>query len=220
MNIKILYDNTAKTGFLSGWGFSALVDNSTLFDMGENAESLLANMCAFGVAPEQIKRVVLSHEDWDHVGGMSLLSQFGDVQVYVPSSFSKSIKSEIRSFNPDADIVQIKNALEVEPNLVVTEELGIVREESSLAVRSSQGVVLIVGCSHPGLDKIMSRVVSEYGPIRAVVGGFHGFRKLKALVDVPIIVPTHCTKKAKDIVKLYPEQARLVSAGTELELEE
>ena len=37
MNIKILHDNQAKKNFQCGWGFSALVDNSTLFDTGENA---------------------------------------------------------------------------------------------------------------------------------------------------------------------------------------
>lgn len=217
MNIKILYDNQAKEGFQNGWGFSALIDDNVLFDTGENAASLLANMQAFGTEPAQIKQVVLSHEDWDHVGGIAILKQCGAVKVYVPSSFSKDIKKDITGFNPNADLVQIRNALEVEPDLIITPELGTLKKEISLAVLSTKGIVLVVGCSHPGLDKIMTRT-SEFGDIYAVIGGFHGFSKLKALADVPVIVPTHCTQKKQEILDMYPKQARLVSAGMEIRI--
>lgn len=218
MNIKILYDNNAKTGFLSGWGFSALINNHTLFDTGESADSLTANMQAFRVVPAQIKRVVLSHEDWDHVGGIAMLSQCNTVKVYVPSSFSKTIKRKITDSNPKADLVEIHDALKVEPDLIVTAQLGILKKEISLVVRSANKIVLIVGCSHPGLEKIMAQI-SKYGYIYAVIGGFHGFRKLKALADVPIIIPTHCTQKKQEILDMYPGQARFVSAGMEIDIE-
>jgi 7,8-dihydropterin-6-yl-methyl-4-(beta-D-ribofuranosyl)aminobenzene 5'-phosphate synthase len=219
MNIKILYDNQAKKGFRSGWGFSALIDNSTLFDMGENAEALLTNLQVFGIEPDQIQRVVLSHEDWDHVGGIAILKQCGPVTVYVPASFSKAIKNEINGLNSAANLIEIRNAQEVEPNLIVTPQLGTVKKEISLAVRSPKGLVLVVGCSHPGLDKIMARA-SEYGRIYAVIGGFHGFSKLKALADVPVIVPTHCTQKKQEILDMYPKQTRSVAAGTEIRVQE
>lgn len=218
MNIKILYDNTAEKGFRSGWGFSALIDNSTLFDMGETDESLLANMDLFGVKPENIKRVVFSHEDWDHVGGRSLLSRSGSVQVYIPCSFSKAIKSEMHRLNHKAEIIRVSKTLEVSPDFIVTRQLGTLKKEISLAVGTAKGLVLIVGCSHPGLDKIMAGI-SEYGRIHAVVGGFHGFRKLKALKDVELIVPTHCTKKKQELLEMYPEQVRLISAGMELSIQ-
>lgn len=219
MNIKILYDNQAKEGFQCGWGFSALIDNSTLFDTGENAEALLANLRALGVRPKQILRVVLSHEDWDHVGGIAILKQCAAVQVYVPSSFSEAIKKDIIGLNPEINLIEIDNALEVEPNLIVTPQLGILKKEISLAVRSAKGIALIVGCSHPGLDRIMKHA-SEFGNIYAVIGGFHGFRKLKAFMDVPVIIPTHCTKKKQEILDMYPKRARTVSAGMEICIEE
>ena len=163
--------------------------------------------------------MVLSHEDWDHVGGMAILKQCGHVTVYVPISFSKAIKKDITGFNPAVDLVEIRNALEVEANLIVTPQLGTVKKEISLAVRSSKGIVLIVGCSHPGLDKIMARA-SEYGHIYAVIGGFHGFSRLKALADVSVIVPTHCTQKKQEILDMYPKQTRFVAAGTEIRVQE
>lgn len=217
MNIKILYDNAAEPGFKSGWGFSALVDGSTLFDMGENPESLLANMDAFGVKLDSIKRVVFSHEDWDHVGGRQLLGSFGAVKVYVPYSFSSASKMEMQGLNPKLEIVEVSKALDVYPDLIITGQLGTLKREISLAVRTAKGLVLIAGCSHPGLDKIMDGIAG-HGRIHAVVGGFHGFRRLKALKDVDLIVPTHCTKKKQELLEMYPEQVRLVAAGMELDI--
>ncbi len=218
-NIKILYDNQAESGFHSGWGFSALIDDSTLFDTGENAEALLANLRAFDIEPEQIQRVVLSHEDWDHVGGIAILRQCGPVTVYVPISFSKAIKKDIIGFSPAVNLVEIRNALEVEPNMIVTPQIGIVKKEISLAIRTVKGIVLIVGCSHPGLDRIMARA-SEYDPIHAVIGGFHGFKKLKTLREVPVIIPTHCTKRKQDLLDMYPNQVRHVAAGMQICIKE
>ncbi len=217
MNIKIIYDNQAKKGFQSGWGFSALIDNSTLFDTGESAGPLLANLQAFGVHPKQIQRIVLSHEDWDHVGGIAILEQCGPVNVYIPSSFSKRIKKEIISFNTKVELVEIKHALQIEPDLIVTSQLGTLKKEISLAVKSARGIILVVGCSHPGLDKIIMRA-SEFGSLYAVIGGFHGFSKLKAFADVPMIIPTHCTQKKQEILDMYPDKTKLIKAGAELDL--
>jgi 7,8-dihydropterin-6-yl-methyl-4-(beta-D-ribofuranosyl)aminobenzene 5'-phosphate synthase len=81
MNIKILYDNQAKQGFQYGWGFSALIDDTILFDTGESVDPLLLNIRAFNVDAENINRVVLSHEDWDHVGGVAIIKKFCPVTV-------------------------------------------------------------------------------------------------------------------------------------------
>lgn len=217
MNIKILYDNQAATGFRSGWGFSVLIDDATLFDTGESAEPLEANLRKFGVDPVQIQRVILSHEDWDHVGGIGLLRQCGPVPVYVPASFSTKAKEDIASQNSDVEVVEIGDAVEVGHELVVTPELGTAKKEIALAVRTDKGLVLIVGCSHPGLDRIMESI-SGYGHMHAVIGGFHGFSNLEALADVDVIFPTHCTQKKQEIFDMYPEKARKVSAGMEIDV--
>ena len=82
MNIKILYDNEAAKGFRSGWGFSALIDNEILFDTGEDADALLANMHAFGIDPQSIRTVVLSHADWDHAGSAAAIQAETGAMVY------------------------------------------------------------------------------------------------------------------------------------------
>jgi 7,8-dihydropterin-6-yl-methyl-4-(beta-D-ribofuranosyl)aminobenzene 5'-phosphate synthase len=219
MNIKILYDNQSKGGFKSGWGFAALIDDDTLFDTGENAASLLANMQAFGIEPGQIRRVVLSHEDWDHVGGIVLLKQCKSVNVYIPANASRSLKEDIKCLNQNASIFEVVHDTTIDTDKFVTATLGTGKKETSLAVHTNKGLVVVTGCAHPGLDKIMEHV-RRFGDIYAVIGGFHGFSKLKALADVPVIIPCHCTRKKQEMFDMYPEKVRFVSAGTEIRVEE
>lgn len=35
-----------------------------------------------------------------------------------------------------------------------------------------------------------------------------------------VVIPCHCTKKKRDILDMYPEQAHLVAAGTEIRIGE
>jgi 7,8-dihydropterin-6-yl-methyl-4-(beta-D-ribofuranosyl)aminobenzene 5'-phosphate synthase len=217
VNIKILYDNQAENGFLSGWGFSALVDGTTLFDVGERVDSLRKNMAAFGVDPQTITRVVLSHEHWDHVGGIGILADMKKVHVYLPAAFTDRFKQKIPKINPNAIVVEVDGLTPMGNGLYATPQLNAKRWEISLAIEHPEGIVLIVGCSHPGLDRILEEA-KKLGPIQAIIGGFHGFKKLEALDGIPVLGPTHCTRKKKAIRKLYPAQTHLLAAGMEMDL--
>jgi 7,8-dihydropterin-6-yl-methyl-4-(beta-D-ribofuranosyl)aminobenzene 5'-phosphate synthase len=46
-------------------------------------------------------------------------------------------------------------------------------KELSLAVNTSEGMVLAVGCSHPGIEKIVEAAVAINPKIHIVAGGFH-----------------------------------------------
>jgi len=45
--------------------------------------------------------------------------------------------------------------------------------ELSLALRTPQGTVLVVGCSHPGIDRIVEAAAAMDGHVHAIFGGFH-----------------------------------------------
>jgi 7,8-dihydropterin-6-yl-methyl-4-(beta-D-ribofuranosyl)aminobenzene 5'-phosphate synthase len=60
--------------------------------------------------------------------------------------------------------------------------------------------------------------ISQFGNIHAVVGGFHGFSEIELLANVPVIIPTHCTKKKLELLKTYPKQTELAAAGMEFHL--
>ena len=218
MNIKILYDNEAADGFESGWGFSALINNHILFDTGENESSLMANIRTFNIEPKQIDRIVLSHNDWDHIGGVAILKQCGPVDVYLPSKSPMVLKNEIIKHNRNATFFEPDINTAIELNISVTATLGSKKREISLAVKTLNGLVIITGCAHPGLDTILN-YVRDNGKIHAVVGGFHGFNNLDVLREVELIIPCHCTQNLDAIQTRYPHKTHIGYAGAKFEID-
>ena len=77
-------------------------------------------------------------------------------------------------------------------------------KELSLAVNTSEGMVLVVGCSHPGIEKIVEAAAAINPKIHIVAGGFHlvvasddiiatAVTALKDTFKVERIAPGHCT---------------------------
>jgi len=76
--------------------------------------------------------------------------------------------------------------------------------ELSLAIRTPDGLVLVVGCSHPGVEQIMHEASAIEPHIKILIGGLHQIqatdpeveRIAAALHDqykVDRIAPGHCT---------------------------
>jgi 7,8-dihydropterin-6-yl-methyl-4-(beta-D-ribofuranosyl)aminobenzene 5'-phosphate synthase len=78
-------------------------------------------------------------------------------------------------------------------------------DEQSLAVETSKGIVMMVGCSHPGVVRMVEAVLKQRGAksIRLLIGGFHMFKQNKDQIAPQIdqlkklgveeIRPAHCT---------------------------
>ena len=89
MRLTIVYDNTVykkNIGLKSDWGFSCLMetkDTTILFDAGAKGDILLRNMEKPGINPSTISKIVISHEHWDHSGGLkALVPLVHDVELY------------------------------------------------------------------------------------------------------------------------------------------
>ena len=76
--------------------------------------------------------------------------------------------------------------------------------ELSLAIDTADGIVLVVGCSHPGIDKIVEAAASIDQRIHLIVGGFHLVaakdEEIESIVvilndnrGVKYVAPGHCT---------------------------
>lgn len=217
MDFKITYDNEVKSGFESGWGFSCVIEleeERILFDTGWDGNILLSNMGKLGLCPESIDRVFLSHAHWDHIGGLTHILRSG-MSIYLPESFSDHLKDEIR---PYMDLHEIKDPTEIMDGVWTTGELENRIEEQSLVLKTGKGLVVVVGCSHPGVTKILS-ASSEFGELYGIIGGLHGFEQYEVLEDLELIIATHCTKNRKEIRELYPESFVEGKAGLEMSLE-
>ena len=171
-------------------GVSYLVradDTTILFDVGYNMQSehpspLLRNMAALGVEVADIDVLVISHAHSDHLGGTShqtrrtfaLSGQPVDLQgipAYVPEPLS----------NPTAQVTVVDGPRLIAPGVAsmgpIPRQLFFFgwTPEQSLAVNvEGKGVVLIVGCGHPTLQRIVDRAEMLFDePLYGIVGGLH-----------------------------------------------
>jgi len=110
---------------------------------------------------------------------------------------------------PRADIALIDKTTQVAPGITLialvsdapgTKEL----RELSLAIDTPDGIVLVVGCSHPGIEAIVAEAARIDPHVHVVAGGFHLVTAQDAAIEkvarslhdgyrIDFIAPGHCT---------------------------
>ena len=104
-------------------------------------------------------------------------------------------------------------------------------KELSLAVNTSEGMVLVVGCSHPGIEKIVEAAAAINPKIHIVAGGFHlvaasddviakAVTALKDTFKIESIAPGHCTGEPTfaALKKAFGDRYLYAGLGTTLPL--
>ena len=87
-------------------------------------------------------------------------------------------KAEVDSPWTNANIKRITDTTEVSPNISLIRTVSDVKgtlelAEVSMAIKTPKGLAVIVGCSHPGIEKILAKA-SEINPnIYTIAGGLH-----------------------------------------------
>jgi 7,8-dihydropterin-6-yl-methyl-4-(beta-D-ribofuranosyl)aminobenzene 5'-phosphate synthase len=230
MKITIIYDNEiAKNikGLKAGWGFSCFIqtnEKNILFDTGWDGDMLFSNMQILGIDLQEIDSVILSHNHWDHCGGLArLLNLNANLETYIPQSFSKQQKEEIKK---RSNTYEISKSREICPKVYTTGEIegSLIKDktktlikEQSLIISTIQGFVVITGCAHSGVDKILNSA-NKLGKIYALIGGFHDFEEYDLLKDISVIVPIHCTKNKKKIISLFSKNCSAGGVGFQINL--
>ena len=235
MQAKICYDNTALAGFRSGWGFSCLVDN-ILFDTGEKAESLFANMDKLSIDRSAIEAVVISHTHWDHTGGLwNLLDEQPGLTVYGCPGFSDDFAKKVKQHK--GNYIKSEPGQTLAGGIQVTGEVagtykGASMPEQALIVPGDSGITVITGCSHPGILSMLRRAlaVTRSSRISLVFGGFHMMndseKEIRHTIDqfeaLPVekVGATHCTgdQAIAMFKQRYGENFIQLGAGRILEL--
>lgn len=215
--IKIVFDNKCPNpGFIPSFGFSALIysqftGNFSLFDTGGNGNILIHNIKQFGVDISEIKKVIISHNHHDHAGGLERLLRINpNIEIYIPLD---NLKSYIKKF-PQYKVHGISNLMEIEKNLIVSGQIkgNFISEQSLFLKTINNEIILLVGCSHPGLERFIIKA-KELANIKAIIGGFHGFRKFSYLENIDFIGACHCTQHKELIKKNFPNQFKHVCLG-------
>ncbi len=180
----------ARPGLASEAGVSYLVqaDQTTiLFDVGvnlrrEHPSPLVRNMRALGIALEQVQYIIISHLHADHVGGytnqwkrtLDLSSQptnLGAIRAFVPTLMT----------HPTAKIEVVDRPRLIAPGIATLGPIprqlfwfGWTPEQSLAIDVEGKGVVLIIGCGHPLIQRIVRQAEALLDqPIYGVVGGLH-----------------------------------------------
>jgi len=212
MKVTVVFDNDIRgQGLKAGWGFSAVIEaqhtRAVLFDTGADSLTLLYNMERLNIDAKSIGIIVISHAHHDHTGGLSSILEINkDAELYVPASFQGTI--------PRRAVTIVTKPLEISEEIFSTGELkGI---EQSLAIKTSKGILVVAGCSHPGVGEILN-ASSRFGRVYGIIGGFHGFRDFSRLSNLSLIVPCHCTQYKSEILELFPQQSVRCGVGLVLE---
>jgi 7,8-dihydropterin-6-yl-methyl-4-(beta-D-ribofuranosyl)aminobenzene 5'-phosphate synthase len=206
LSITVVYDNNPyKQELQAEWGFSAYItgpDKTILFDTG-GSSLLLDNMEKLKIEPNSIDIVVLSHIHADHTGGLSsFLEKNSNITIYPLESFPAEFKENARSYG--AEIVEVNEPLQICENTHSTGQIGTTIKEQSLIIRTTKGLVIITGCAHPGIVKIITKAKELLkDDILLVMGGFHLRVATKSDIEniissfkqlgVHYVAPTHCT---------------------------
>jgi len=235
--ILVLYDDTSiDASIRHGHGFSCLADGRILFDTGENGESLLHNMTQMNVAPENVEAVVISHDHWDHTGGLwEILKIRPGLKVYACPGFSDEFKKRVIA--SQGSLIESGDFREIDGRISVTGEIpgqykGASMPEQAIIVNTQTGIVVITGCSHPGIINIFARVKTIFPtePIALILGGLH-LRDAEVdaieaiasqLIEMGVrkISPTHCTGKHAQAIFRRSFGANYIpaSAGSQIEI--
>ncbi len=224
--LVVLVDNEPGEGLLSEWGWSLYLElegRRVLFDADTSPRVLGFNAQRLGVDLSRLDYAVLSHHHSDHYGGFSAVAEARPgLRVYAPPGRTGYL--ERMGLEP----VVVTSTRRVEGGVWV---IGPLRSaswslyEQGLAVDvEGHGVILVVGCSHPGVDRLAEEAVKATGkPLHLVIGGFHSpsrevLDRLAGLAER--IAPAHCSGAwAKSYVRTqYPEKYVPVRTGTVIEL--
>jgi 7,8-dihydropterin-6-yl-methyl-4-(beta-D-ribofuranosyl)aminobenzene 5'-phosphate synthase len=150
---------------------------------------------------------------------------FGVFGSSLPSSFyrkDESLPAEQRYYGgappelmkfgsawPRANIELIENTTEIAPGIhliaLVSDKPGTLElRELSVAIDTPEGLVLIAGCAHPGIDRIVEAAAAIDKHIHLIAGGLHMVvakdpdiekivTRLHDDAKVDFIAPGHCT---------------------------
>jgi 7,8-dihydropterin-6-yl-methyl-4-(beta-D-ribofuranosyl)aminobenzene 5'-phosphate synthase len=177
---------------------------------------------------------------------------FGVYGADLPSSFYRkdpSLPEEQRYYDgappdvmrfgsawPGANFQLVDKSVEIAPDIhlisLVSDKPGTLElRELSLAINTPDGMVIVVGCSHPGLDKIVEAASAINPRIHLVAGGFHlvvaSDSDIQAIVaalhdrfKVEYVAPGHCTGEPAftSLKKAFGDRYLYAGLGTTLPL--
>ncbi len=218
LKLSVINDNKKSTGLKNDWGWSVIAESekwSFIFDADTRGGIIQYNSEKMGINLGSLDFAVLSHYHLDHYGGFEYVSKVtNNLKIYVPSKVLPFIKD--LGFKG----IAIKEGKEIEKDVWSSGPIGTIGEQAIGIKVNSLGIIVIVGCSHPGVDVLTKRIKEITGEkIYLVIGGFH--LPSKSTIDnlakiAEYIAPAHCTgiREENYIMKNYENKYIPVKTGS------
>jgi len=210
--ITEIFNNTpCRREMITSFGFSCYIHHAgILFDTGGDGAVLRANLETAGIDGDRIRMIVLSHDDWDHVHGLAAACEYaGNPDVVVHDRFSRETLDGVGG---RGNLRIVRSWEELAPGIATTGPLPGPPAEQSLVVDTDRGAVIITGCAHPHISRIIA-AVRERTEARGIIGGFHDVSDddIRALDDLEFFSASHCTRRLDELKTKYPH--RFVPGG-------
>lgn len=246
-------------GLLAEWGFASAVDG-VLFDTGLTGIAR-RNARKMGLDTD-FDTIVLSHGHQDHTGGlMDFLEADTDPTIYAhPDVWRPRHKDGVyigfpypkERIESAGELIEHRGPVEVAEDVFALGEIprehddnpsGLtradddivedhVRDDQSLAIRTDEGVGLLLGCCHSGLRNTVEYAERTFDEdVRSVIGGMHLVDKdpgeldetiewLSAKGTIDRIAPLHCTGTAAErgLRSAFEPQYLPAGVGSSIEL--
>jgi len=184
VTIRVIYDNTVKTpGLASDWGLSLLIEGlekRVLFDTGAKADIFASNVKQMKVDLSTVDLLVLSHEHGDHTAGIpAFVAMRRGIPVLMPHSFTDAFKTQMDGAGLKP--VMVDGPAVITPHLYTSGQFAHEIPEQALVLDTRDGLVVITGCSHPGIVDMLRTIKAAFKKnISTVVGGLHLMNKTDA----------------------------------------
>lgn len=207
VTIKIIYDNYVhENGLKPDWGYSIIIeglDKEILFDAGTRPDIFEFNFKKMNLDADKVDLIVFSHEHGDHTEGLpAFVKMKKGIPVIIPFSFSDAFKIKMVSFGLTP--ILVKEPAKICDNMYTSGEFTYQIPEQALVLNTRNGLVVMTGCSHPGIVEMLKQIKSVFNKnIYMVFGGFHlldkSEKKMAAIITelkalgVVKCGATHCT---------------------------
>ena len=194
LEILPVVDFQAIDGLRTEAGLSCLIraDGETaLFDLAynkgaEQRSPLLANLKTLGIDPREIGAIAISHPHVDHAGGLDIFktheawssaahADLGIARRFAPVPMKIDGRQATVLSRPGLIVKNIGATGALAGQLFLT---GRLYEQALLVNLRGKGLVLVSGCGHPGIVKMVRAAREMTGlPVYAVAGGLHLYYK-------------------------------------------
>jgi 7,8-dihydropterin-6-yl-methyl-4-(beta-D-ribofuranosyl)aminobenzene 5'-phosphate synthase len=178
MKIQVLAEGFTPEQRVRGeWGLSLLINDNILFDTFGHPEIIEKNIKNYNAEIRGVKNVIISHNHWDHVSGLrTVLQNMKSPTVCLPQIDEKLLKIS-RQYDASTIVSDEKGTHEDGYILTGAIKAKLKNDsfmEQGLILEGKKGPVLIVGCSHPGIIKMVKhskKLIKK--SIYGVIGGLH-----------------------------------------------